>query len=42
LWPVPLFGGEAGQTEKAVETIVFIRHGEKPEGGFGQLSIAKV
>ena len=27
-----------GQTEKAVETIVFIRHGEKPEGGFGQLN----
>jgi len=38
LWPVPLFGGEAGQTEKAVETIVFIRHGEKPEGGLGQLN----
>ena len=37
-WPVPLVGGKAGQTEKAVETIVFIRHGEKPEGGFGQLN----
>jgi hypothetical protein len=37
-WSVPLFGGKAEQTEKAVETIVFIRHGEKPEGGFGQLN----
>src|ERR1700730_13606505 len=37
-WSVPLVGGKAGQTEKAVETIVFIRHGEKPEGGFGQLN----
>jgi len=35
---VPLVGGKAEQTEKAVETIVFIRHGEKPEGGFGQLN----
>jgi hypothetical protein len=38
LWSVPLAGGKAQQTEKAVETIVFIRHGEKPEGGFGQLN----
>jgi hypothetical protein len=38
LWSVPLAGGKAEQTEKAVETIVFIRHGEKPEGGFGQLN----
>ena len=37
-WSVPLAGGKAEQTEKAVETIVFIRHGEKPEGGFGQLN----
>ena len=37
-WSIPLVGGKAGQTEKAVETIVFIRHGEKPEGGFGQLN----
>jgi hypothetical protein len=37
-WSVPLVGGKAEQTEKAVETIVFIRHGEKPEGGFGQLN----
>lgn len=28
----------AGQSEGAVETIVFVRHGEKPEGGLGQLS----
>ena len=38
LWSVPLIGGKAGPTEQAVETIVFIRHGEKPEGGFGQLN----
>jgi hypothetical protein len=37
-WSVPLVGGNAGQSDKAVETIVFIRHGEKPEGGLGQLS----
>ena len=37
-WSVPLVAGKAGQSEKAVETIVFIRHGEKPEGGFGQLN----
>ena len=37
-WSVPLVGGNAGQSEKAVETIVFIRHGEKPNGGFGQLN----
>jgi hypothetical protein len=37
-WPFPLVGGNAGQSEEAVETIVFIRHGEKPEGGFGQLN----
>jgi hypothetical protein len=34
----PLVGGNAGQSEEGVETIVFIRHGEKPEGGFGQLN----
>jgi hypothetical protein len=38
LWSVPLAGASAVQSEKAVETIVFIRHGEKPEGGFGQLN----
>ena len=37
-WSVPLAGGKAEQTDKAIETIVFIRHGEKPEGGFGQLN----
>jgi hypothetical protein len=37
-WSIPLVGGKAGQTEKAVETIVFVRHGEKPEGGLGQLN----
>jgi hypothetical protein len=35
---VPLVGGMAGRSEAAVETIVFVRHGEKPEGGFGQLN----
>ena len=28
----------AGQSGDAVETVVFIRHGEKPESGLGQLS----
>ena len=28
----------ASQDETAVQTIVFIRHGEKPDGGFGQLT----
>ena len=28
----------AGWADPAVETIVFIRHGEKPEGGLGQLT----
>jgi hypothetical protein len=37
-WSVSLVGGNAGQSEEPVETIVFIRHGEKPEGGFGQLN----
>jgi hypothetical protein len=31
-------GSNASQDEAAVQTIVFIRHGEKPEGGFGQLT----
>jgi hypothetical protein len=31
-------GINASQDEAAVQTIVFIRHGEKPEGGFGQLT----
>jgi hypothetical protein len=31
-------GSSAPQDEVAVQTIVFIRHGEKPEGGFGQLT----
>jgi hypothetical protein len=35
---VALAGSIAAKDEGAVETIVFIRHGEKPEGGFGQLN----
>jgi hypothetical protein len=35
---VALVDGIAAKDEGAVETIVFIRHGEKPEGGFGQLN----
>src|SRR5580700_11576319 len=31
-------GSNASQDEAAIQTIVFIRHGEKPEGGFGQLN----
>ena len=38
LWSIPLVSSNAEQRETAVETIVFVRHGEKPEGGFGQLS----
>ena len=30
-------GSNASQDEAAVQTIVFIRHGEKPEGGFDSL-----
>ena len=41
LWSVPLIGGKAGPTQQAVETIVFIRHGEKPEAVSDSL-IAKV
>jgi hypothetical protein len=37
-WSVPLIAGKASQSEQVVETIVFIRHGEKPEGGLGQLN----
>jgi hypothetical protein len=37
-WSIPLAVGKAGHGERAVETIVFIRHGEKPEGGLGQLN----
>jgi hypothetical protein len=33
-----LVGTVAGRSENAVETILFIRHGEKPEGGLGQLT----
>jgi hypothetical protein len=35
---VPLDSGLAEQGEVSVATIVFIRHGEKPEGGLGQLN----
>ena len=28
----------AASAQSAVQTVVFIRHGEKPDGGFGQLS----
>jgi hypothetical protein len=35
---VSFAGDVAGQSEGAVETIVFVRHGEKPEGGLGQLN----
>ena len=31
-------GSNATQDEAVVQTIVFVRHGEKPEGGFGQLT----
>ena len=31
-------GSNASQDEAAAQTIVFIRHGEKAEGGFGQLA----
>jgi hypothetical protein len=31
-------GSDAVPAETFVQTIVFVRHGEKPEGGFGQLS----
>jgi hypothetical protein len=31
-------GSIGAQEQTAVQTIVFIRHGEKPKGGFGQLS----
>ena len=34
----PLDSGLAEQGEVSVATIVFIRHGEKPEGGLGQLN----
>ena len=33
-----LAGTVAGRSENAVETILFIRHGEKPQGGLGQLT----
>jgi len=35
---ISVAGSVAGQSEDAVETIVFVRHGEKPEGGLGQLN----
>src|SRR6516165_2691299 len=35
---ISLVGGIAGQNENGIATVVFIRHGEKPEGGFGQLN----
>ena len=35
---VALTGSVAAQEQTAVQTIVFIRHGERPEGGFGQLT----
>ena len=33
-----LLGGGAAKSHNAVETVVFVRHGEKPEKGLGQLS----
>lgn len=33
-----LFGGAAAQAAPEVETLVFLRHGEKPEQGLGQLN----
>jgi hypothetical protein len=38
VFSVPLVGSSAAKDEGAVETIVFIRHGEKPKGGLGQLN----
>ena len=33
-----LLAGGAAKSDNAVETVVFVRHGEKPEKGLGQLS----
>ncbi len=38
LLPFGAFADEGGETTSAVETIVFIRHGEKPARGLGQLN----
>jgi hypothetical protein len=35
---VALVGSIAGPSEGPVETIVFVRHGEKPDDGFGQIN----
>jgi hypothetical protein len=35
---LPLVGSIALPSEGPVETIVFVRHGEKPEGGLGQIN----
>jgi hypothetical protein len=36
--PIPLTSAIGDEIDGAAETIVFVRHGEKPEGGFGQLN----
>jgi hypothetical protein len=36
--PFPMTAAIGDEIDGATETIVFVRHGEKPEGGFGQLN----
>ena len=36
--PIPMASAIGDEIDGAAETIVFVRHGEKPEGGFGQLN----
>jgi hypothetical protein len=36
--PIPLTFAIGDEIDGTAETIVFVRHGEKPEGGFGQLN----
>jgi len=36
--PIPMASAIGDELDGAAETIVFVRHGEKPEGGLGQLN----
>jgi hypothetical protein len=38
IFSIVLVGNSSAKDEGAIETIVFIRHGEKPRGGYGQLN----
>jgi hypothetical protein len=39
--PIPVVSAIGGDVDGTAETILFVRHGEKPEGGLGQLNLPR-